>query len=485
MRSRLSKAVMLAMSLLLVFTMTASAGSTTKSLSTNFTLVNMDSATANVTVSYFKDDGTVWDADDANESFTIDGLGQKIIAQYFDTTMTGGKGSAVVSSDTSLGAVVQILARNQTPTSGAYSGVSAGSNSFYVPLVLRQRPTANGLTNTQIMIQNLDSAGAITASVEFIASPGSGFTGFTKAIASIPANSTYYYDVADEDAANLPDGWYGSAVVTGEAGKLIAVVVNVFGGPNSLQTYNGFPVEIAGTTWSVPQFTSKLANGLNTPVTVQNVSGATIVTGDIHLDCFPATGYTGEIHKTNPVDVVDNASYAFNPVNNADYPDAWSGACFATAPGNVVTYIQMRKPGFNEEFAAYEAFRADGTDTKVVVPLASKRQANGFATVITIQNLDTTNPALVTLTYTRNTACSVGDPVYLLNETIAAGGNLYQNLRLAAGGPAGMPDGWFGSLTVEVQAGETARPIVGYVQLTNYLPVAGDTLMAHDAFSLP
>lgn len=485
MRSRISKAVMLALSLVLVFTMTASAGSTTKSLSTNFTLVNMDSATANVTVSYFKDDGSVWDADAGNESFTIDGFGQKIIAQYFDETMTGGKGSAVVSSDTSLGAVVQILARNQTPTSGAYSGVSAGSNSFYVPLVLRQRPTANGLTNTQIMIQNLDSAGAISVDVTFTASPGSSFTGFTKTIASIPANSTYYYDVADEAATNLPDGWFGSAVVTAETGKLIAVVVNVFAGDNSLQTFNGFPVEIAGTSWSVPQFTSKLGNGLNTPVTVQNVSGGEIAIDDIQLDCFPATGYTGEIHLTNPVAVADTASYAFNPVNNADYPNAWSGACFVTASGNVVTYVQMRKPGVNEEFAAYEAFRADGTDTKVVVPLASKHQANGFASVITIQNLDTTNQALVRLTYTRAANCTVGDPSYILDETIEPGANLYQNLRLEAGGPATMPNGWFGSLTVEVQPGETARPIVGYVQLTNYLPTAGDTLMAHDAFSLP
>lgn len=485
-KSVLTKAFLLTISMVLVFTMVVSAGSTTKALSTNFTLVNMSDQTATVNVGYYKDTGATWDADNGNESFTIAGYGQKIIAQYLDSTLTAGKGSAVVSSDMPLGSVVQVLARGQTPTSGAYSGLSSGSNSFYVPIILKQRSTQNGLTNTQIMIQNLQAAEAISAQVQFVASPGSGYSNFLKSIASIPAYSTYYYDVADESVSNLPDGWYGSAVVTGQSGKMIGVVVNIFAGANSLQTFNAFPSESAGTSWSVPQFTSKLANGLSTPVTVQNVSGGEIAIGGIDLDCLPASGYTGEIHLSNPAAVPANASYAFNPVGNAAFPNAWSGSCFVSSTANAVTYVQMRKPGFTEEFAAYEAFHGNGTDTTVIVPLASKRQANGFATVITIQNLDTSNAAMVTLTYTRAATCTVGDASYTVNKTIPAGSNLYQNLRLSADPevPA-MPDTWYGSLKVTTQSGQTARPIVGYVQLTNYLGSAGDTFMAHDAMLLP
>jgi hypothetical protein len=82
-------------------------------------LVNFGSEEALVNVEYRLEGGAIWDADNANESFTIPANGQRQIRQYFDTTMVSGKGSAAISSTQPLGAVVQILARNQTPSSGA------------------------------------------------------------------------------------------------------------------------------------------------------------------------------------------------------------------------------------------------------------------------------------------------------------------------------------------------------------------------------
>ncbi len=123
----------------------------------------------------------------------------------------------------------------------------------------------------------------ITATVQFIPSPGTVFTGFTKTfdgVNDIPKYSTKYDDVADESASNLADGWIGSAVVTAQSGKQIAVVVNIFFGADSMQTFNAFPDELKGTSWAVPQFASRLpSNNFNTPVSVQNVSGSTMVTG--------------------------------------------------------------------------------------------------------------------------------------------------------------------------------------------------------------
>lgn len=48
-----------------------------------------------------------------------------------------------------------------------------------------------------------------------------------------------------------------------------------------------------------------------------------------------------------------------------------------------------------------------------------------------------------------------------------------------------IPDGWYGTLVVEPDDGQPGRPIVGFVQLTNYREPIGDTFMAHDAFTLP
>ncbi len=464
------------------------AGSTTKNLSTNYTVVNFGSSTASVTVDYIKENGDPWPADPDKSAFTVDpNYGNKTIAQYFDATMSPGKGSAILSSNQPLGAVVTIQARGQVATQGAYNGYGSGSNIFYVPLVVRNRNTANGFSNTQIMIQNIDAGNAaITAHVDFIASPGSGYSNWTKTGIPIASGATYYYDVADELPANLPNGWIGSAVVTGDSGKEIAVVSNVFSGANGLQTYNAFPQEAASTGWAFPQFASRLPNGFNTVVNIQNVSGAPIAANGIHMHCIPGVGFVGNLDLYNPADVPANATTGFNPYTDHTIPGNWNGSCSISATGNVVVTVTLRRPGVTEEISGYEAFHSANTDTRIVFPNMAKRLANGFATNGIIMNLDAVNPALVRLVYTRAPGIVVGDPTYTLDVTIPAGGQLQQNLRLTSD-PVGlsMPSGWSGTLLVEPQPAQPARPLIGYVALTNYLNPPGDTQMAHQGFTLP
>jgi len=483
----LSRVLIIILIMSFVFTMTGSAQSTTKALSTNYTVVNMGIALANVNATYYKTDGSAWPADADKTNFTVDSnFGQKVIAQYFDSTMVPGQGSAVLSSDQPLGAVVTIQARGQVATNGAYVGYSSGSEKFYVPLIARNRNTANGLTNTQIIIQNLNNT-AMSAKVDFVALPGLGFSDWTKTPINIPAYSSYYYDIEEELPSNLPDGWIGSAqVASNDSGKQIAVVFNIFSGANGLQTVNAFPAEKTSLTWSVPQFVSRIPNGLSTPINIQNISGGNIAAGGIDVDCVPATGYVGNVHIENSAVIPNNATFGVNPVTDMSITGNWQGACKITSTGNIVAIVTLRRPGL-DEISAYEAFPTSITDTKVIVPLMAKRLANGFATVAVIQNLDQVNSATVRLTYTRAPGFTVGDPTYVINNvSIPPGGNVQQNLRLASE-PVGttMPDGWQGTLLVEAQPSTTARPLVAYVALTNYYTTNGDTQMAHDAFNLP
>jgi hypothetical protein len=452
---------------------------TTKTLSTNYTLVNMGTQTANVVVQYLKEDGSTWNASPESTSFTISGnYGQKIIAQYFDTTMASGKGSAIVSSDQPLGSVVQILARNQTPSSGAYSGFSSGSSKLVVPLVLKNRTTASGTTNSQIIIQNVEQS-VITVSIDFV--PQAGYSAYTKSGITIQPGSSYYWDATDE--TGLISGWGGSAVINVASSMKAVAVSNLFSGANGLQTFSAFPQEVATTGWVIPLFTSRLPNGLSTPVAIQNVSGTEIASGSIAMQCTSSISSPATINLTSTTAVADGAAYYFNPVTDTTIPTNWSGACRLTAPQNVVVFVQMRRPGVSDETGAYEAFPATSTDTKVVIPLMSKRQNNGFATVATIQNLDSTNTANVKLTYTPSSLYTGSSTPITLHKTIIPGGNLIQNLRFNE--VTEIPNGWFGTLIVEADDGQPARPLVGFVQLTNYMGVAGDTFMAHDAFTLP
>ncbi len=291
--------------------------------------------------------------------------------------MSAGQGSAVIRSTQPLGAVVQILARNQTPSSGAYSGVTSPSSSYYAPLVQKNLNTASGISNSVIIVQNAETTTQQVA-INFIAYPGiSGITNHTKEL-NVPGESSYYYDVTSDPL--LENGWTGSAVITAETGKKIVVVVNTFLGNDTLTTYNAFPVEAAGQNWGIPLFTSRLLNGLNTSVSIQNVSGSIIPANGITVSCKAGSGFSpATFTKQNSTSIPNNSAFAVNPVVDTSIPGNWSGSCTVSSSGNVVVIVTLRSPGFNSNSGAYEAFNINqSTNTKVVIPLMSKRQAKWF-----------------------------------------------------------------------------------------------------------
>lgn len=460
------------------------AAATAKSLSTNYTLVNLGNQQATVTVNYYKEDGSNWVASSSSTNLVIPANGgQAIVAQYFDTTMSAGRGSAVVNSDQPLGAVVQILARGQVPTSGAYIGSSATDSTYYVPLVIRR---LNG-TNSQIMVQNADT-GSVTVSIQLVKASASPGASYTKSNITIAQGATYYYDLDDESSANVADGWFGSAVVTAASGKKISVVSNLFAGADQLQTFNAFSQSNLATLWYIPLFTSRLSNNLSTPVTVQNLSGGTIAAGGIQMTCTkdaasPGTNFTA----SNTAAVANNESVFFNPVaDTVNIPQSgWFGSCRINSTGNVVAFVQMRQPGVTPGAAAYEAIKGTGTATTVLVPLVAKRLGNGFATAVTIQNLNQSTAATVNLTYVPSSAYVSGggsaSNITVNGLSIPAGGSLILNHRLPTGtGVTPVPDGWYGTLTV---ASTNGVALDGFVQLTKTTAPSGDELMAHGLFT--
>lgn len=114
-----------------------------------------------------------------------------------------------------------------------------------------------------------------------------------------------------------------------------------------------------------------------------------------------------------------------------------------------------------------------------MVPLVAKRLANGFATAVTIQN-SAQVAATATLTYT---SASDGSVLVFAGQVIGPRGSLIENHRLS--GTRGLPDGWYGTLTVT-----SDQPINAFVQLTRMSSIDpttpdGDNFMAHNAFTQP
>jgi hypothetical protein len=470
--------ILVTLTFLTLFPVTA--GSTTKSLSTNFTLINLGSSAANGVIQYLRPDGTEWRT---SETFTIEPYGgQAIFRQYMEGPgyiATPGQGSVIVSADQPLAAVVQIRALGQIPTSGAYVGFPTGSDTFYVPLVARQRGTASGIANSQIIIQNTGTE-ATNIEIKFI----DWFNGnlvYTKTGITVNRGASYLYDLADE--VNLPSNWIGSAVVkaTTEGGS-IAVVSNFFTGPHGMQTFNAFPKESVSREWVIPLFTSRLANGLSAPVTIQNLSDSVIPIGGAVMTCTVdstspnPTPTTFVVSNTTPIS--PSMAYAWNPVIDMSLPSQWLGSCRVSSLQDIIAFVQLRFIG-TDKAAAYEAIDARSAGKTVFVPLVAKRLPNGFASAVTIQNLNINASANVTLTYKATLGYSPSELV--LYRVIPAGGSLIQNHRVGSDHPQGvpLPDNWQGSLIVE-----SDQPIAAFVQL-DFLGSGGDPYMAHNAFTIP
>jgi hypothetical protein len=462
--------------------LSASAASTTKSLSSNFTLVNLVDGSNNGEINYIKQDGTVWRP---AESFTLAALGDQIIKrQYDDNQLAAGSGSVVVSTDGPVGAVVQILARGQqVPTSGAYIGVSEGAATANVPLVSRKGNSASGATNSQIIMQNASNQ-AIDIHLRIINSTN-GSVAFEKVFPGIAPNASKEFDLdSDVTDAEIPPGFFGSATVSSDtAGGEVAVVSNFFTGGNAMQTFNAFTK--SGTKWFLPLFTSRLPNSLSAPIAVQNVSGGDIPAHAVKLTCTkdptsPATGNT--LNTDNPSVIKNSAAVFFNPVvDTTTFPEGWYGSCKVDSGAfNTAGFVQLRFVT-GDRAGAYEGILASGTAKRVIVPLIAKQLGNTFSSAVTIQNLSETTANNVTLSYkgALDGTTDTGPCTKSFPGVIPAGASLIQNHRVPDAAANSVPQiavGCVGSLTV---TGD--QPLDAFVQL-DFTGQSGDAFMAHDAF---
>ena len=449
---------------------TAIAAATTKSFSSNYTLVNLGGDTAAVTASYLAPDGTEWGSS-IFKSFSIPPGVNQIVRQYWDTGLTSGRGSVVIASSQPLGALVQEIVRTGVPSSGAYTGIDAPSATWYIPMISRMGSSATGTANSQIVVQNVG-----TADVDFtvvMTAYGAVVPTYTKSFTGLEAGASVLYDIQEE--TNLPSGFFGSAVVSTTSGSL-GVVSHLFFGADSLMAFNGFAA--ADDVWYIPLLYIRLGNSLTTSLAIQNLSGTTIPVDDLTLFCTKDASVPGAptitLHNHTAID--NNDAYTFNTLTDTTrFPDAgWQGSCkISSATGKDTVVLIMYRYVANSQQAAYGAVPGSLTSTNVSIPLVAKRLANGYANVVTVQNLSSST-ANVTITYTPTGG---GTPIVRTGLTIGAGESLIRNFRLS---PTELPeigDGWEGSMSVS-----SDQPIAAYVANT-YLNPSGDQFMAYLGFN--
>ncbi len=180
-------------------------------------------------------------------------------------------------------------------------------NTAYCPLV-RNGHTANNQT-TGIQAQNV-SGSAQTISVDYSYQIGNGPLQTKTAVSPAPVQPNGSFTFFGGDAAlGLPVGAVGSAIVSGDGGGDIAVVVNDRGfasvNPNRVTTYTCFAA--SSTTGEVVLPLYKEFNGGNTTgIQVQNVSNAAAT---VNITYVPTGGAPVVLSTASPIPA--GASFTF------------------------------------------------------------------------------------------------------------------------------------------------------------------------------
>jgi len=447
------------------------AAATTKALATNYTLVNLGTQPATATAQYLTPTGTEW-GNSIYKNFSIPVGGSAQVRQYFDTGLSTGMGSVIISSNQPLGAMVQQVTRSGVPTMGAYAGISNPSATWYIPLASRQGVSATGKANSQIVVQNV-GATAVDFNVEYF-TLDTGTSALSKDYTNLAAGASLLIDLDLETGLTAP--WWGSVVVSTTTSSL-GVVSNMFFGSNSLNAFNAFAAEEITSSWRIPLLYIRLPNTLTSSINVQNLSGATLPVGDIQIQCIKNPEADGnDFTIANTTSILNQSSYSFNTfTDKVSFPTPnWYGSCEVKSLSgkNIAVLVQDRYTK-NDEQSMYGAVPGNLTSKSVFVPLVAKRLANGFANTVNIQNLGGTT-ATLTITYVPEGG---GDSIVRSGISVPPGANYMRNFRLAATEASDMPDGWVGSMVIE-----SNTPIAAFVQNT-YLTPYGDRLMAYLGFN--
>ncbi|MCB0037042.1 MAG: hypothetical protein KDE51_23590, partial [Anaerolineales bacterium] len=236
---------------------------------------NIGSGPANIIFTAYGTDGTSYDCGTSSGV----AIGASVNVQTANCTgvSAGFVGSAVVSADQEIAAIVNVNNRTVSTAAGQYKGTDGASTATTVNFPLVKADFA-GRTTT-FYVQNAGSTAAdITAT--FNTGPLNGATTTrSHTYSAVPANSMVVVSAAD---ASVPAGELGSLTVSSAnalAGSSLEHETTATSGSN-LQASRGFtPADEATTVYCPLYRKSHTPNGFSTGAQVQNVgSGPTDVT---------------------------------------------------------------------------------------------------------------------------------------------------------------------------------------------------------------
>lgn len=409
------------------------------SYTSGFQVQNLSSNTANISITYYKSDGTVA----TTVSDTISSSGSKT---YFPIAAASGfSGSVVISSDQPVASVVNVLGSGGSNAGASYVALTQGAASINLPLLMKN----NSGYNTWFHIQN---TGTSDATVNIAYSDGATAGPFT-----IKPGAAKLVDQALET--------HSSAVFSGvvnSSGSQIAIAV-IEENPQTMFAYTGFS---SGSTAPLMPLINANNSGYVTGVQIQNIGTSSTTVTVSYTPSSVGTACT----ETQTIPAGGSKTFALAAFANGANSDCNPGATFigsARVTGNsanqpLVAIVNQLKAGVNGE--AYGSFDASDATNKVVLPLIMDRNGDWF-TGFNVMNVGS---AATTVT------CTFTGTSYTVSGTINPGGALTD---IQAGK---ISTGYVGSGTCE--ATNSTDKIVAVVNELNGV-APGDNLLVYEGIN--
>lgn len=409
MKTRL--ALIIAILLTLAIPLTASAQVT--SYTSGFQIQNLDPVNgASVDIVFYNQDGS--------SAATVNAVpiaaGDSYKAYPLDAVTSGFNGSVVVSSNTQVAAIANVLGNNGQ-YGASYDGFTAGATTVNIPLVEKD----NYGINTWFNIQNTASAGDATVTVTY--KPGA-----CTETKTVKPGAAQTFDQAANTC--LPNGFVGAATVSSGSVPVAATVMQVIGPSRGLMpgllAFNGFTT---ASTNPVMPLVSSGWYGSGTGIQIQNTgSGSSDVTLTFTPSAdFPSAGKTVGNTCTQTLSVPGGQSVTFAFGTNAlpascftNQGSAGSAAFVGsakvtgnTANANLVAVVNQVTVG-KASAEAYGAFDPSQATSKVSFPLIMDRNY-GYFTGFAVANVGA---------QTTNVNCTFNNSSVTVSGSVAAGQSL-------------------------------------------------------------
>lgn len=391
---------------------------------TGIQLQNVGSTQANVSINSYQSTPGVAPI---GTSVTIPQNGSATLLPQALNLSSGFQGSAVVSSDQPLNAIVNVTNRQAAGNGIAgglaaaqYQGVNAPATELRFPLVKRNH---FGKTTT-FSIQNAGSTAATATATFKVAAGDFPFT--------TPLIEPGRMVIINPAAAGVPEGngvSVGSLTVT--SSQPLAGVVSEHGSEQPallLQSTRAFAPADGNVKAYAPIIKNEFFNRF-TGLQVQNISAATI---DVSVTYNGSAGScAGQTFTNSKTGLAAGAAHTFvhlvGQAGNTMPAGCLASATVTATGGNIVAIVNEAFTGAflggggndgRQEATTYSAFAASSATTTVKAPLYKENSFNK-GTGLQIQNVGAANATNVVITFVGSGGTYVTNP-----QTIPAGGAL-------------------------------------------------------------